>query len=157
MCTTLLPPNFLQDHPLNYYIIERGHNSAMGNKVSGIRGGSSFLFCPAQCLAEGMWWYTMEVSFNQSAPTHADANGKLLHMRDIVGDRWYEIAVAACNLYHGMLYAGNEAGEDVGTTMRRLREAALKMAEHNLKEGNDQLAGTSKDNTSITSITLACF
>ena len=51
-------------------------------------------------------------------------------MRDIVGEQWYNVAVAACNLYHGLLLAGRTASppESLGATMRKLREAAFQEA-----------------------------
>lgn len=59
----------------------------------------------------------------------ADANGVKLHMRDIVGDWAFEVAQAACNLYHGLLYAGRLHGVPVAQSLRELREGAFLMAE----------------------------
>eukprot|EP00887_Chlorella_sp_A99_P006045 scaffold22.g6045.t1 len=88
------------DHPLNYFIIDRGDNSAMGNKLEGFR----------------------------------DAEGNKLHMRDIVGELAFEVALAACNLYHGLLYAGRARGAPLEETLRELREAAFHLA-HEAIEG----------------------
>lgn len=57
------------------------------------------------------------------------------HMRDIVGEEWFEVAMTSCDLYHGLLYAGRTADppEPVGVTMRRLKEAAVEAYREVLK------------------------
>ncbi|KAI3438152.1 hypothetical protein D9Q98_000591 [Chlorella vulgaris] len=87
------------DHPLNYFLIDRGPNSAMGSKVEGFR----------------------------------DADGNKLHMRDVVGERAFEVAHAACCLYHGVLYAGRRRGAPPAQTLRELREGATALAEEALQ------------------------
>ncbi|KAL4420908.1 hypothetical protein ABPG77_001249 [Micractinium sp. CCAP 211/92] len=83
------------DHPLNYFLVDRGPNSAMGSRVEGFR----------------------------------DASGAKLHMRDVVGERAFEVAQAACNLYHGVLFSGRRRGAALRESLKELREGAFALAE----------------------------
>ncbi|KAL4443332.1 hypothetical protein ABPG75_011069 [Micractinium tetrahymenae] len=83
------------DHPLNYFMVDRGPNSAMGSRVEGFR----------------------------------DASGTKLHMRDVVGEKAFEVAQAACNLYHGVLYSGRQRGAPLKESLKELREGAFALAE----------------------------
>lgn len=65
-------------------------------------------------------------------------------MREIVGDMWYEVALAACNLYHGFLHLGQ--GKSVKDTMRMLREAAFSKAETELGKQQYNEDGTNTGN-----------
>ena len=55
-------------------------------------------------------------------------------MRDIVGERAFEVAQAACNLYHGMLYSGRQRGAPAAQTLRELRQGAFALAEEAMEE-----------------------
>lgn len=50
-------------------------------------------------------------------------------MRDVVGERAFEVAQAACNLYHGVLYAGRQRGVPASQSLRELREGAFALAD----------------------------
>ena len=45
-----------------------------------------------------------------------------------MGEQAFEVAQAACNLYHGVLYVGRQRGEPVEQTLRQLREGAFALA-----------------------------
>lgn len=60
---------------------------------------------------------------------HADASGAKLHMRDVVGERAFEVAQAASNLYHGVLFSGRRRGAALKESLKELREGSFALAE----------------------------
>lgn len=170
------------DHPLNYFLVDRGPNSAMGSRVEGFRGGQGrrlrgggllargcrggfwrrggppcprlrylgcWLACAGQqngltalcrhlipnqhCIAASLapGWPSRRERMPACRPSalRADASGAKLHMRDVVGERAFEVAQAACNLYHGVLYSGRRRGVALKDSLRELREGAFALAE----------------------------
>jgi hypothetical protein len=65
-------------------------------------------------------------------------------MRDIVGERAFEVALAACNLYHGLLWAGRSAGQPLAQTLPQLREGAFALADEAMAERQTREARRAK-------------